>query len=151
MQFIGITAALLTTLPLTATPVTEGLNVAELLPLAELRGALVSSLHATSSILSNPQFAEVMGSDMIGKNELRAKFSDLISSADSPAAMQEKIAEFITYSIENYERLDAEAKTSVDRTFVELQKQTKTAIERMPEGTQKREFERVLGAVEGKH
>jgi hypothetical protein len=88
---------------------------------------------------------------MIGKNELREKLADLISTADTPEAMQAKITEFMAYSIENYERLDAEAKASVDHTLEEFRKQAKNAIELMPEGSQKREFERIVGAVEGKH
>jgi len=88
---------------------------------------------------------------MIGKNELRERLLEFISSADTPAAMQAKMAEFMAYSIENYERLDAEAKASVDQTLEELRKQAKNAIELMPEGSQKREFERIVGAVEGKH
>ena len=88
---------------------------------------------------------------MIGKNELREKLVEFISSADTPAAMQAKIAEFMAYSIENYEHLDADAKAAVDQTFEELRKQAKNAIELMPEGSQKREFERIVGAAEGKH
>jgi hypothetical protein len=88
---------------------------------------------------------------MIGKPELRAKLFDLMSSVDTPVALQEKLAEFMAYSIENYEHLDAEAKVSIDRTLEELRNQAKNAIEQMPDGSQKREFERIVGAVEGKH
>lgn len=88
---------------------------------------------------------------MIGKDELQAKLFELISSANTPEAMPEKFAEFMAYSVENYDGLDAEARALVDRALGELRKQAKDVIEQMPDGSQRREFERVLGAVECKH
>jgi hypothetical protein len=88
---------------------------------------------------------------MIDKSELQAKLLELISSANGPETVSEKFAEFMAYSVENYDGLDAEARALVDRALGELRKQAKGVIEQMPDGSQRRRFERVLGAVEGKH
>ena len=88
---------------------------------------------------------------MIGKAELREKLSEFLSSTDSPSAVQEGIAQFLSYSVENYNDLDAEAKAHIDHVFEELKTQAHKVATVLPEGLSKRNFERVLGAAEGRH
>jgi len=88
---------------------------------------------------------------MIGKAELREKLLQLLASADSPSAMQQVMPQFLSYSIENYENLDAEAKAHLNSVFEELKRQARKAAAVLPEGGPKRNLERVLGTVEGHH
>lgn len=83
------------------------------------------------------------------KEKLKEQFSS-ISTAD-PAGFQSKLSEFLHFANANYDVLDPEAKSYVDRVFEGLGAMVRASVESMPESPTKRQFSRQLAVAEGKH
>lgn len=85
--------------------------------------------------------------------QLRERLQEtLVSLKDADAAsVQEKLWEFMQYSIDNYDLLDDEAKLYINRVFDGLRKSAHTIVDRLPEGVQKRQQFRQLGLAGGGH
>ena len=76
----------------------------------------------------------------------------LVETGNANASqLQAKVWEFMQYGIENYDELDEEAKSYVDRVFKELQKTAQAVADALPDGPEKRKMTRQLSLAGGGH
>ena len=73
-----------------------------------------------------------------------------VDRSDS-GSLQAKIGEFMEYSVEQYDQLDAEAKAYIDNVFHALQNAAKALADALPEGPEKRRTMRQLSLAGGGH
>jgi hypothetical protein len=85
--------------------------------------------------------------------QLKGQLKQLIEESDATNAsqVQGKLWEFMQYSIENYEALDEEAKSYIDRVFKGLQKAAQAVADALPDGPDKRQMVRQLSLAGGGH
>jgi len=89
----------------------------------------------------------------IGLRELRKKLAELLGDVDPRdlETLRARISDFYQYALENYDALDDEAKTSIDKTWEGLRAQIHAAVQAMRDGPEKRQIVRHLGIAEGIH
>src|SRR5271168_1979581 len=94
-----------------------------------------------------------MSSMPIAFPQLRERLEKaLVELKDADASsVQTKLWEFMQYSIDNYDLLDDEAKSYVNRSFDNLRKLAQTIADRLPDGVQKRQQLRMLALHGGGH
>jgi hypothetical protein len=85
--------------------------------------------------------------------QLKGQLQQLLAESDTANAseLQAKLWEFMQYSIENYDALDEEAKSYIDRVFKGLEKTARAVADALPDGPQKRQMMRQLSLAGGGH
>jgi hypothetical protein len=111
-------------------------------------GYEIRNFHLSICILSRELFAVP-----ITLAQLKGHLQQLLLDSDTANAsiLQGKIWEFMNYSIENYEALDEEAKSYIDRVFEGLQKSARDVADVLPDGPKKRQMMRQLSLAGGGH
>jgi hypothetical protein len=85
--------------------------------------------------------------------QLKDQLQRLLIESDTTDAvgLQGKFWEFMQYSIENYDVLDEEARSHIDRVFQQLQKAARAVADKLPDDPKKRQMMRQLSLVGGGH
>ena len=89
----------------------------------------------------------------ISLSTLKERLTELLAGVDpsDQSTVTTTISEFLQFSLENYDSLDDEAKSYVDRACETLRQNAQVAIDAMPEGVEKRQALRHFGLAEGVH
>lgn len=85
--------------------------------------------------------------------KLKQQLQELLAGVDpsNHSGLTARISDFLQFSFENYDSLDAEAKAYVDRVFETLREAARATVERITDETQKRQMLRQLAVAEGAH
>jgi len=90
---------------------------------------------------------------MITKDDLRAHFEKLLHNIipGDLQAINQKMVEYLTYSIQHYDKLDEEAKKFTDASIEAVEKYNAQLLSQLPDGKIKRQLSRLHASSMGKH